>query len=118
MQALSQDVIALVREDVGQVKAELEAAVSEGRQGSAALGAGGVLGVLALLAAQESAVRSLERVWPAQRVAGALAAAYGAGAVAFVLYGRARLREARAASQEALACSLDAVEQVANELSG
>ncbi|OEJ57327.1 hypothetical protein BGM19_04405 [Streptomyces agglomeratus] len=118
MQELSQDVIALVREDVAQVKAELVAAVAEGRRGSAALGAGGVLGVLALLAAQESVIRALERVWPAQRVAGVLAAAYGAGALAFAGYGRARWREARAASQEALACSLDAVEQAANELSG
>ncbi|MGX1885526.1 phage holin family protein [Streptomyces sp. NPDC055287] len=118
MQALSQDVIELVREEVDQVKAELVAAVSEGRRGSAALGAGGVLGLLALLAAQESAVRTLERVWPAQRVAGVFAVAYGVGAVAFAGYGRARLREARAASREALTCSLDAVEQVAGELSG
>ncbi|MBT2392057.1 MULTISPECIES: phage holin family protein [Streptomyces] len=117
MQALSQDVIALISEDVDQVKAELVAAVTEGRRGSAALGAGGALGLLALLAAQESAVRALERVWPAQRVVGALAAAYGVGAVAFAAYGRARLRQARAASREAVTCSLDAVGQVADELS-
>jgi hypothetical protein len=116
MQALSQDVIELVREDIDQVKAELVAAVSEGRRGSAALGAGGVFGVLALLAAQESAVRALERVWPAPRVTGALAAAYGIGAVAFAGYGYERLRRARAASREALAGSLDAVKEVADEL--
>jgi hypothetical protein len=116
MQALSQDVIELVREDIDQVKAELVAAVSEGRRGSAALGAGGVLGVLALLAAQESAVRALERVWPAPRVTGALAAAYGIGAVAFAGYGYERLRRSRAASREALAGSLDAMKEVADEL--
>ncbi|MBT2443906.1 phage holin family protein [Streptomyces sp. ISL-36] len=116
MQTLSQDVIELVREDIDQVRTELVAAVSEGRRGSAALAAGGVLGVLALLAAQESAVRALERVWPAHRVSGALAAAYGVGAVAFAGYGYERLRRARASSREALAVSLDTVKDVADEL--
>ncbi|MEV4947071.1 phage holin family protein [Streptomyces sp. NPDC053755] len=116
MQALSRDVIEMVREDVDQVKAEWVAAVSEGRRGTAALGAGGVLGVLALLAAHESAVRALERVWPAQRAAGALAAVYGIGAATFAGYGYERLRRARAASREALAVSLDTVKDVADEL--
>ncbi|MFD3536767.1 phage holin family protein [Streptomyces sp. NPDC058664] len=116
MQALSREVIEIVREDLDQVRAELTAAASEGRRGTAALGAGGVLGALAVLAAHESAVRALERVWPARRAAGALAAAYGVGAAAFAGYGYGRLRRARAASREALAGSLDAVKEVADEL--
>ncbi|MFF7176930.1 phage holin family protein [Streptomyces sp. NPDC008121] len=114
--ALSREVIELVREDVDLVKAELVTAVAEGRRGSVALGAGGVLGALALLAAQESAIRALERVWPAPRAAGALAAAYGVGAVAFAGYGYERLRRARASSREALAVSIDSVKDVADEL--
>ncbi|MEU2117391.1 phage holin family protein [Streptomyces sp. NPDC016459] len=116
MQALSREVIQIVREDIDQVRVELAAAASEGRRGTAALGAGGVLGVLAVLAAHEAAVRAMERVWPTERAAGALAAAYGLGAVTFAGYGYERLRRARAASREALAGSLDAVKEVADEL--
>ncbi|MEU9237375.1 phage holin family protein [Streptomyces subrutilus] len=116
MEALSQEVVELVRQDVERVKEELAVAAAEGRRGSTALAAGGVLGVLALLAAQESAVRALERVWPAHRVTGALAAAYGVTAVAFTGYGYERLRRARATSRQVLGHSVDTVRELADEL--
>ncbi|WP_411075574.1 hypothetical protein [Streptomyces sp. cmx-4-7] len=110
--------IDVVCEDVDRVRAELVAAVSEGRRGSAAPGAGGPLGALALVAARETTVRALERVWPAQRVAGAPAAGYGVGAVALAGHGYGRLRRTRAASREAPTGSPEAVRGVADGLTG
>ncbi|MCS0636881.1 phage holin family protein [Streptomyces sp. LP05-1] len=115
-----QDVIAVVVEEVQNVREELGLtvadAVTETRNGVSAMAAGGACGLLAMLSAHTVLQDRLARVLPEPLAAGALSLVYAGGATALFRYGRTRFRRAREASRETVELSRETVERAVDEL--
>jgi hypothetical protein len=99
---LTRDTAALAREQIGQLVKELTATVREAGAGAALLGGAGVCGVLALAAAHQSALRTLETMMPRPLAAVTLTGVYGGAAAALTTAGLKKIRAAADASGAAL----------------
>ena len=100
---LTRDTAALVREQVEQLTRDLADTVRDAGAGAVLLAGAGTCGLLALAAAHQSALRTLESVMPRPLAAMTMTAAYGAGAAALATAGMKKIKEAADASTETLA---------------
>lgn len=100
---LTRDTTALVREQVQQLTRDLAGTVRDAGAGAIFLAGAGTCGLLALAAAHQSALRTLETMMPRPLAALTLTAAYGAGAAVLATAGLKKIKEAADSSTEALA---------------
>jgi hypothetical protein len=100
---LTRDTAALVREQVEQLTRDLADTVRDAGAGAVLLAGAGTCGLLALAAAHQSALRTLESMMPRPLAAITMTIAYGAGAAALATAGMKKIKEAADASAETLA---------------
>lgn len=100
---LTRDTAALVREQVEQLTRDLAGTVRDAGAGAVFLAGAGTCGLLALAAAHQSALRTLESMMPRPLAAMTMTAAYGAGAAALAAAGMKKIKEAADTSTETLA---------------
>ncbi|WP_433505860.1 phage holin family protein [Pseudonocardia halophobica] len=95
VQALQDDVRALVREEVNKVRTELGGRARAAGAAGALVAGAGVLGLLAVGTAGALVVRAFDRVLPPIAAAGAATAVFGGGAAALGAVGVRQLRQTR-----------------------
>jgi hypothetical protein len=99
---LREDTAELVRQELREVRDELADTMRRAGVGGAALAGAGALGLLAAVAAHQTALRALESVLPRPAAAAVLGLGYAAGAAGLAVYGAERLRAAAQSSGEAI----------------
>ena len=99
---LTRDTAALVREQVEQLTRDLAGTVRDAGAGAVFLAGAGTCGLLALAAAHQSALRTLESMMPRPLAAMTMTTAYGAGAAALAMAGMKKIKEAADTSTETL----------------
>jgi hypothetical protein len=92
--ALTQDVSALVRDEIRAAQAELTGKARRAGRGGALLAGAGVLGTLATAGSAVFLMRALDRVLPPRTAAAVLTVLYAGGAAALGTAGIAELRRA------------------------
>jgi hypothetical protein len=105
---LSQDLATLLHEEFDRARDEITATARRTGLGTAALAAGGVFGILSLMAAHQTVLRRLERLMPPHRAAATLTCIYTSCAGGLAWYGYREFKDACNAAHEA-------VEQVGRE---
>ncbi|MFR0357333.1 phage holin family protein [Streptomyces sediminimaris] len=99
---LAQDAADLARREIKTVQDEAMTGLRRVAASGTLLAGAGVCGILALWAAHETVLRTVEQVLPGARASAVLACGYTTGAVAFGLAARNRMRAAAEAAAEAL----------------
>ena len=92
--ALTQDVSALVRDEIRAAQTELTGKARRAGRGGALLAGAGVLGALATAGSAVFLLRTLDRVLPPRTAAAVLTVLYAGGAAALGAAGIAELRRA------------------------
>lgn len=100
---LTRDTAALVREQVEQLTRDLADTVRDAGTGAVMIAGAGACGLLAVVAAHQTVLRTLESMMPRPLAAMVLTAAYGAGGAALAAAGAKKIKEAAEASGQALA---------------
>jgi hypothetical protein len=91
---LARDTAMLVREQLRRLSRDLTGSARQLEGGTVLLAAAGTCGLLATLAAHQTAVRALESLMPRPVATGVLAAGYAAGAATLAAAGVERVRKA------------------------
>lgn len=91
---LARDTAMLVREQLRRLSRDLTGSARQLEGGTALLAAAGTCGMLSLLAAHQTAVRTLETLMPRPVATGVLATGYAAGAATLAAAGLERVRKA------------------------
>lgn len=91
---LARDTAMLVREQLRRLSKDLTGSARQLEGGTVLLAAAGTCGLLSLLAAHQTAVRTLETLMPRPAATGLLAAGYATGAATLATAGLGRVRKA------------------------